>query len=177
MKKELLKYIKSLEGSVLGIGITDDEILETLDNNNKISVLSILNLNERSLKNKKTENKKNKKINIKKLRKTFKSKTVDNIICDYETIEKYLKFFIKDSVYVTKKSIYIYGNINKYYLNLLKKRYSRYNVIIDIISDDTSFNIIIDVDNAKNNYFKDKYYYFIDTMFNLIEVIGDVFTS
>ena len=66
-----------------------------------------------------------KNINIKKLYKYFKKKSIDYIICDYEQITKYYKYVFRDSIYLNNGKIYFYLNKNIDMDYILK--YKRYD--------------------------------------------------
>ena len=96
------------------------------------------------------------------------------MICNYEDIKKYLRFFIKDSIYVTRGVIYIYGNIEEYVIEDLESYYKRYKTEIEITEYKSEFLIKIDVSKAKNNWLKDKLYKIKDTVIYYVNVISDI---
>lgn len=162
--KELKKIIKGLSGTILGIGL-NEELVKEIENNDNILECNLLNS---YIKGKKKFSLFNKTIKIKKIRKIFKKKKIDYIICNYEEINKYFNTFIKDSIYINNKKIYYFGNID---IELLKSKYSRYDTNILV----TNKNLIeINCSNAKNNFFKDLYYRLKDFKDNIIEIIGDI---
>ena len=162
--KELKKIIKNLDGNVLGIGLSSD-LIEEIENNDKIVNCNLLNP---YIKSKKKFSLFNKTIKIKKIRKVFKKKKVDYIICNYDEINNYFNTFVKDSIYINKKKIYYFGNVD---ISLLKYKYGRYNTNIIIKNKN-----LIEIDNskAKNNFFKDNYYRLKDFKDRLVELIGDI---
>lgn len=162
--KELKKIIKNLGGNVLGIGLSEDLIKE-IENNDKIINCNLLNP---YIKRKKKFSLFNKTIKIKKIRKIFKKKKIDYIICNYDEINNYFNTFVKDSVYINKKKIYYFGNVD---IELLKSKYNRYDTKIIIKNKNL---IEIDTSKAKNNFFKDIYYRLKDFKDKLIELIGDI---
>lgn len=162
--KELKKIIKNLDGNVLGIGLFEDLIKE-IEDNDKIVNCNLLNS---YIKGKKKFSLFNKTIKIKKIRKVFKKKKIDYIICNYDEINNYFNTFIKDSIYINKKKIYYFGNVD---IDLLKYKYGRYNTNIIIKNKNL---IEIDVSKAKNNFFKDNYYRLKDFKDKLVELIGDI---
>mgnify|MGYP006070215295 CR=1 FL=1 len=161
---KLKKIIKNLEGNVLGIGLNEN-LISAIEKNNRIIECNLLNS---CAKGKFKKSFFNKTIKIKKIRKIFKKKKVDYIICNYDEINNYFNTFIKDSIYINKNKLYFYGNID---VNLLKLKYGRYNTKINLIDKN-----IIEIDNslAKNNFLKDNYYRFIDFKNHLVEIIGDI---
>jgi len=169
MNKELIKIIKTFEGNVLGIGIKEN-LLEIIDKNEKILNCDILsNEIKTNGKSKKRKLFGNKSININKIRKKYKKKKIDYIICEYETISEYMRKFVKNSVYINKNKLYFYGNVD---LDVIK-RYNRYNTKIDIKKYKDSYIVEIDNTKAKNNFIKDFLYLMKDTITFVIEIIGD----
>ena len=162
--KELKKIIKNLGGNVLGIGLSEDLIKE-IENNDKIINCNLLNP---YIKRKKKFSLFNKTIKIKKIRKIFKKKKIDYIICNYDEINNYFNTFVKDSVYIKKKKIYYFGNVD---IDLVKYKYGRYDTNIIIKNKN-----LVEIDNskAKNNFLKDNYYRLKDFKDRLIELIGDI---
>ena len=161
---KLKNIIKNLSGNVLGIGL-EENLASLIEKNDKIIECNLLNSYN---KGKFKKNFFNKTIRIKRIRKIFKKKRVDYVICNYNEIKDYLNTFVKDSIYINKNKIYFYGDIDH---ELLKLKYSRYDTKINVISK----NILeIDVSLAKNNFFKDNYYRFIDFKNRLVEIIGDI---
>lgn len=162
--KELKKIIKNLGGNVLGIGLSEDLIKE-IENNDKIINCNLLNP---YIKRKKKFSLFNKTIKIKKIRKIFKKKKIDYIICNYDEINNYFNTFVKDSVYINKKKIYYFGNVD---IDLVKYKYGRYDTNIIIKNKN-----LVEIDNskAKNNFLKDNYYRLKDFKDRLIELIGDI---
>ena len=174
MNKELIKIIKKLSGSVLSIGL-DDELNLSLENNDKIEELDEINLISKkkgSIKTNKKIKLKSKKINIKKLKKIYNKKKTNYIICNYEVMKKYMRYFIKDSVYINNKLLYLYGISIKDTKSIIKK-YKRYNVLIKPIENKDYFIIEIDNTNSKNNIFKDILYFISDTLELVSDLIGD----
>ena len=148
----------------MGIGLSED-LTTLIENNNNIIECNLLNSYVKG-KFKKSFFKKT--IRIKKIRKVFKKKKIDYIVCNYDEISNYLNTFVKDSIYINKGKIYFYGNID---IDLLKLKYGRYDVKINLVDKKI---IEIDTSLAKNNFFKDNYYRLVDFKNHLIEIIGDV---
>ena len=180
MNKELLKISKCLSGNVLGIGLKDDKLVDSLYNNDLILDLTLLDpykKNNKKLSLKKSSTKKMKSINIKKIKKKFKHKKVDFIICNNEDIKKYYRTFIRDSVYINKKILYIYGNKNDIDIEDIMNKYKRYDVKIELINFKDSFIIKIDNSNSDNIWLRDKLYYIYDTLVYIRDIIADGLTS
>lgn len=170
MNKELIELVNDFEGTVLAIGI-NEKISAAIDKNNKILKCDILNYITNKKEVKEAKSKRSKIINIKKLRKIYKRKKVDYIICNYDEIKKYLNTFVKDSVYINSSKLYLYGNVNK---ELVLKKYKRYTDKIKVIKKQGSYLVEVDNTNTKNNIFKEFIYRIIDGFNNAVEVIGDV---
>lgn len=178
MYKYLLDIIKKIEGNVIGIGI-EDKLLDGFKRNNKVNVYTINKSISRIsfFKSKKRTTSSGKIINIKKLYKYFKKNSVDYIICNIEEVNDYLKYFIRDGIYLNKNKIYLFGNKNDMDIDLLNKRFNRYNSKIDIKEFKDNILLIIDNTNSKTNSFKNIIYFISDTLYNLIDFISNVFIS
>lgn len=173
VNSSIKKYIKNMTGKVIGLGIDNKEIIETIDKNNKILECDLLNSID--IKND-LKGKKRKKKYVKKLRKKYKKKKVNYIIVNSNEINRYLKTFVRDSIYINNREIYYYMD-KKYDIENIIKRYKRYNTEIEVINCDDGNIIKINTSNAKNNFFKDKFYFIVDTLSNIADVIGDILVS
>jgi len=174
VNSNIKKYIKNMTGTVIGVGIDNKEITETIDKNNKIVMCDLLNSIDIDGKSQ-GKNKKKKKY-VKKLRKKYKKKKVNYIIVNSNEINRYLKTFVRDSIYINNTEIYYY--MDKFYdIENIIKRYKRYNTKIDVIKCDDGNIIKINTSKAKNNFLKDKLYFIIDTLGNGADIIGDILVS
>lgn len=171
MKKrtqEIKNLICQLSGTLIGIGLEEKELISAIQKNDNIIDCKLLNSIEFE-QNEKVKFKKRKKyVAIRKIRKKFKKKKHDYMLINYSHIAFYLKTIIKDSIYVTKKTIFLY-NVPKEDLELLKRRYQRYTVTIE----EQGAIIKIDVQNAKNHILLDFCYFIGDTFYNLIELLSE----
>lgn len=166
------KIVKNLSGFVLGVGYLNNSILTEINKNNNIevdilsnnSLLTDMNMIDSNV------SKKGKRVNIKKLRKSFRNKKPDYILCNVDSINKYLKYFIKDSLYITRNKIYIYSDSNETELEDIFKKYKRYHDDVILEKD----LIIINTINYKRNIFKNIWYYIVDSFVNLYEAIGNI---
>ena len=178
MYKYLLDILKNVQGNIIGIGL-DCKLLDGFKNNNKVNVYTIdkakggIGISKR----KKRTTSSGKTINIKKLYKYFKKSSIDYIFCNSSEVNEYLKYFIRDSVYLNKSKIYLYGTKDEIDIDLFKKRYKRYKSIIEIKEFKDSILLIIDTTNSKSNWFLNKLYYLSDTLYNLIDFISNVLVS
>ena len=169
--RKLNTIIKGLKGTLLGIGL-DEKLLEIIEKNNDINNCFIME--DRSRLSKKFDffgGGKDKKINIKKIRKIFKKKTLDNIICNYETIKPYFRRFVSNSIYINKGKLYIYGNLTNDDIEKIQTRYSRYKSKITIQKEKDYAIIIIDNADIKTGFFKDKLYIFLDFFTDFIDIL------
>lgn len=164
---------KCTSGNVLGIGV-DEKITELLEKNSLVTNCNLLNSYTKETTKTKTKKQKTKQIRIKKLRKVFKKKKVDFIICNIEEIKKYTKTFIKDSVYINKDMLYIYNIKDEELKQELIKKYKRYNTIVEEIKDNETTILKIDNKNSKTNIIKDIFYLIIDTLIQLFNIISDL---
>ncbi len=160
-----------VSGNVLGIGV-DEKISQLLEQNKRVLNCNLLNSKTKNTSTRKKQ--KLKKISIKKIRKIFKKKNVDYIICDIEEMKKYQKTFIKDSVYINKEILYIYNIREKEIKEELIKKYKRYNSKIEELKDKDSVILKIDNKEAKTNKIKDLKYTIIDTLVSIFNLISDL---
>ncbi len=164
---------KCTSGNVLGIGV-DEKISEILEQNDLVTNCNLLNSYTKEKNKSKQKKQRLKKIRIKKLRKVFKKKKVDFIICNIDEIKKYTKTFIKDSIYINKDMLYIYNIKDEELKQELIKKYKRYNTIIEEIKDNNVTILKIDNKNSKTNILKDTFYLIIDTLTQLFNIISDL---
>ncbi len=172
---DLKNVCKEISGNVITIGVDYKTVLDELDKNEKIDNLYSMQFKGRKKSKKKEKSKKRDKIvSIKKIRKIFKKKRIDYIICNIEDINRFLRTFIRDSVYINKEKLYIYGSKNNIDLELIEKRYNRYNVIINVTEYDKE--VLVEIDNTKafNNSFKDIFYNIADILYSIYNTIGDL---
>ena len=173
MREKIIDIIDKIDGSLLGIGIDDETMLEKIENNDKINLCYILSNNngKEGKKFKLFKKGRNKKVNIKKLKKYFRKKSIDNIICDYRVIKKFSRSFISGSVYINKNKLYIYGDIND--LKNLKERYERYTKEIELIKNNKTFLLIVDNKSTKSKLFKDSFYKIVDFLSDSLDYLTD----
>ena len=200
MEQTIIKKIKKMEGTFLGIGIENAKMIETIKGMPFSEIMFLEGQNDFSTMINPKKKKKNllksnhhidgKKMkekgylarlfefggketaNVKKLKKSFKKKSIDNIVCNYEYIKRFTKQFVRDSVYLNRGKIYIYGDKDD--ITDLVNKYKRYTTDIEELEDKGKFLLIANNSNAKNNKIKDMGYYIIDTMSNVANVIADI---
>lgn len=179
MYKYLLEIIKNLEGNIIGVGL-DDMLLSGFNKNNKVCVYTINRAPKTKIgfgKSKKRTTSSGRTINIKKLYKYFKKESIDYIIGDVVEVNDYLKYFIRDSIYLDRKRILLFGSKDKLDVELFEKRYKRYKCKFEIKQFKDSVLLIIDNSNSKTNWFKNKLYFISDTLYNVVEFISNVLVS
>ena len=164
---------KCTSGNVLGIGV-DEKISEILEMNDLVINCNLLNSYTKDVGIKGGKKQRLKKIRIKKLRKFFKKKKVDFIICNVDEIKKYFKTFVKDSVYINKDMLYLYNICDNDLKDELVKKYKRYNTNVEEISDNNGIILKIDNKNSRTNFFKDVFYLVIDSFIQLLNLISDL---
>lgn len=176
MEKFILKEVRKMKGTLLGIGIENEKVCEGITANNKIINCYLLEeIPSLVSKNKLRLSLRQKKINIKKIKKVFKKKRIDNIICNYKIVKPYLKTFIRDSIYICKGKTYIYGKKEDY--EEIVNRYKRYTNKIEVIKEKNEFIIVVDTEEAQNKKTKDILYWWQDTMNNIIDTITSLLVN
>jgi ABC-type xylose transport system substrate-binding protein len=172
MKDEIIKIINESKGTLLGIGLNDEKILDAIEDNDNIHTCYLLSNDTPKDKNFYFFKKgRNKVINIKKIKKYFKKKSLDIIICNYSIIKKFMNSFIYNSIYLNNKTLYIYSNEN---LEKELKKYQRYTNDVKIKKIDDMYLLTINNENTKNSIIKDTKYKIIDFWTNLIDNITDL---
>ncbi len=177
MFNKLEEIIKKCRGNVLAIGL-DDKLLNIFDKNQYVNLFSI-NSNKKNNEFKKSKKKiinREKSINIKKLRKYINKKSINILICNMNEMIDYYKYFIKDSIYLNNGEIYIYST-NEIDKEFIINKYNRYNVKITSIDYKNGYIIKVDNTNGKNIFFKDKFYFIKDSLYNIAEFIGNILAS
>lgn len=120
---------------------------------------------------------KDRNLSILKNEKKFKKKRKDMIIGNIEELDRYMKTFIKDSIYITKGTVYLFIQNVDYDYDLLVKRYKRFGVTPVIEHCQDGIVLVIEVKNTKNHFWKEKVYYILDALFDFIDVVGDILAS
>ena len=170
--KYLAKEIANMKGKLITIGLSN-KLLGCIEKNQAIVECMAMDA---------TEYDKNKNyglfgptkvLGLKKIRKKFKKKKHHILIMNIKHIKRNVKTIIRDSIYITKENIYIYGAKKDFDVELLKKRYKRYKVIIDYTEYKNSYVLKINVTKAKNHKILDMFYYISDSIYNGVELFSD----
>lgn len=178
LKQELLKIIKNIHGNVFTLGIVDKDLIKAIQTNSKIEHFLMLNINQTVEYEQSDNYKPTKKIKIKKIKKKNKKKKIDYTICEISDCKAHFRTFINDTIYFTKHKIFYYGNIEEYDLDILIKRYRRYNVIVSIIKyQNDEFILEVDTTKAKTNKLKALFYRVIDFFIMLFDFFTDFLLS
>ncbi len=136
----LNKSLKTLEGSLIGIGFESEKLVNTIEKNNKITECNLLDCVSTDLEDGKIS-----KIRIGKLRKKFKKKKPDYIIYNVKNLKDYKDKFVYDSIYLSKKEVVFY-DLDKLDTNSIVRRYKRYGTLEKIECSD---GVIYKVNNLK----------------------------
>ncbi len=172
IKNELKLQINHMDGNILLIGNYDEEIQQLLLKKDIILSCDQLLKKERYKNNFSYKGEKTKKLNIKNLRKKYKKKGLNYMIVNAEDIMPYKNRFVRDSIYITKKSIYLIGNED-----VLLVMYKRYSKQIEKIECLDGVIIKIDVSKSKSNKIKDFLYFVKDNLIDLGNAISDFLIS
>ena len=172
--ENLIKYIKKMEGTTIGIGIENEKVKDAIQNNDKINTCYLLEETSSFNKKKMTIFEKQKTVNIKKIKKVFKKKRIENLICNYKTIKPFLKTFVRDSVFINKGKLYIYTDKED---EELIKKYHRYTQNIKVEKTKNSILIIINNRNTINKKTKDIKYWWQDTLNNIADIITSILVN
>ncbi len=170
---ELKDEFKNFAGKILLIGKLNNNVYSLFDSNTKITETFYLNSSNFVETKEVDSNSKNiaNNMNLKDLHKYFKE-GVDNICCNYNEIKDYLPAFIRESLRITIKKIYIFFD-NKKDFKIIEKKYKRYKLKIDFYSFDDYNLAIIETNDIMVGFFKEKYYYFLDSVENLYTYVSN----
>lgn len=177
--KTLINDSANFTGNILCVGVTDDKLLNSLNRLSGANIFTVDRAPKRKLffKRRKVKTNNSKNVNIKKLRKTFKKKSIDYMVCDLNEMYEYFKYILGDSVIINKKALYIYGQSKHIDPKILSNRYKRYGASVKVEIENDSFLIIVDNKKSKTNWFKNKFYVIIDTFHNIGDMISVALTS
>ncbi len=168
------KIIPKKEGNVLAIGVSSF-MYQELQKNEKIVICDVLSKGEESGKRKLFQ-RNPKTFDFKKIRKTFGKKQKDMIIGNIQELKSYFKTFIQDSIYITKGTIYLYST-EEYDFDLLVKRYKRFQITSNFEKCKDGMILKIEVRDTKNSWVKEKFYYIMDTVIDIVDAIGDALVN
>lgn len=171
MNKDLCKIISSLDGNVLVIGASEDLLLKIEQNDKVVFCDALESRDSNDSKKKRFKFFRTKRVNINKIRKRYKKKSIDYIVCNYEAIEPYIYKFVRNSVYINKNKLYYFGSVD---VSLVQSKYLRYNTKIDIKKYKDNYIVTIDNSSSKNKRIKEIGYSIIDTFSSVVEFIGDI---
>lgn len=174
LKEYLKKLINNFTGNIIVIGIRDKDITDQIVKSKKINQCYFLNseTNE-EVKKKKWQLGHDESISIKKFRRKFKKKKTSYIICNIKDIKSYLKYFIKDSVYICNDKIYYYGLKKDFDLTDMEKKYARYGATISTEKLKDYYIVIVDVKDAKYSRVKAFIYIIKDGFSRGCDILGD----
>lgn len=173
-EKKIREIAQELSGTVMAMGIDSKLVLDDLEKNKRIEQCALLDCIEvmpiDGMK------KRNKKIPLKKLRKKVGKKKIDTILCRIDTIDRYWRYFIRDSIYMTKGEIIYFGKLDEFTIDKeeFQKRYQRYKNV-NVLFEENSEGILIHVkvNGAKNRFLFDKLYFIRDSLYQGIQLLGD----
>ena len=167
------RKIKKLQGSVLGIGIQDENMLKAIDKNKKIVFCDLLLSKDIDDNDEEGSSTRFKQIKFKKLKKYYKKNKIDTTIVNFESILPYYRSFIKNSVCITNKNIWIYSKEESEFLSIYIKRFERYNVEVKKENKQNEVLYILNLENKKNYKFK-IFYYIYDLLYDIANFISDL---
>lgn len=175
LEKVLLDSIKEMNGFVLGFGSLEDKIINAIKKNKNIFEFTLLG--DYGECGSGIKSKKSRELPYHKIRNKFKKKNIEHIIAYYEKLGKYHRRFIMDSLYLANKSIDIFIKDKDIDIDLIIKRYQRYQQKCELIECRDGFVLKIIKNNYKKNKFRDIFYLFIDFIVDGINFVGDLFIS
>lgn len=172
-KDKIIEWISNQKGNLIGIGIDQKPYLEEIMKNKNIlecNLLESISLEEGSGKRKKY-------LPIKKLKRKFKRKKTDALLMNAPYIKRYWNHLIKDSIYLIKGEVLIYGIKDKDEVELLEKRYHRYSVLMEKEKIGNEWLLNIKVGDAQNHKGKEFFYFIGDSIYQMIELLSEFLTN
>lgn len=174
IEKILIDSIKKMNGYVLGFGNLDEKTIKEIDKNKNISEFMLLSDNCINTGGKQKAKRK-KHILYKKIRKKFKKKNVTNVIACYDDLKKYRRRFISDSLFLSKENIYVFIKDEDIDEELVERRFKRYHQEVKLIECSDGFVLHIKKIKYRKNKFRDTLYLFLDSISDMVSLIGDLF--
>lgn len=169
IENKLCQDVKNMQGFLLGIGVDIPKILEEIEKNNAIRDCALLSTGT----GEKGKDSSSEIIHIKDFRKKWKRKKVDYIIACSKEILPYIKYFVKDSIYINKKRIYIFDK-EKENIEIYKKKYQRYIVEMEVQKCKDGYILMIENKDYKRHFIKDPFYLMVDTISDGIDQICEI---
>ena len=177
--EKLEKVLKKLKGSILIIGYDDNDkmVKELRENKDIIQLYTLNNKRSNSVFSKNSKKKrlnKSKTISIKKLKKELKKDKFDYILCNFEVILPFFRSFVKNSILVADKNIFMYVSNDDYDYEEISKRYTRYGceVVKTFVKTEALFEI--KTENIKIPFIKKFLYWFRDVFYDIVEFVGNI---
>ena len=176
MKDKIILEVRKMQGNLIGIGTDDELILDEIEKNDNINLCYILSNGGSGKKKFKLFKKgRSKKVNIKKLSRYFRLRSIDNILCNYNTVKKYIRSFIGESIYISNGNIYLYGDIKD--LENLENKYKKFTEDIKVIKNNRSFILIVGGGKTKINIFKNTWFKIKDFFESFIDKLTDLLVN
>lgn len=158
-----------IKGSVIVIGLSDESIINKMNNNNSILEIDLLNYRGKNFEGK---GGKQQFLPFKSFRKRYKKKGVDYIIGDINEVKKNLVRFISDNVYINSKTTYLYGKNSDVNLVKLQRDYETYGAKVHIEYYKDNFFATIDNTKSKENIITFFYHKISDRVHYVMDILG-----
>ena len=174
---------KKLDGSVLIIGYDEESSFSRIFKNNKnITDVYLLNNTSETLfgknsKRKKASNNinpKRKRISITKLAKELKKINIDYLVCKFDTIKPFFRSFIKNSILVGKKKVYLFLDNDDMDPKEIELRYKRFGLNVNVTNHKNEYLYEIEINNYKYPFIKGLLYNIRDLGYDLVEYIANI---
>ncbi len=168
--QKINKLFSLLEGRVLCFGIQREEELKSIEKNDKIKECFLLNSIDLDTKNQKKRKKRARTTTSKQLLKKLGKKGIDVLVIHEEEFQSYEKKLLPLFIKLTRFKIYLYHVTD---FEKLEKKYKRYHTTIYPQKE----YVEVDVQKAKQNFFRDKWYFFIDSCMDFFDMVSDILSS
>lgn len=174
IEREMNKQVKTMYDMILGINL-NSTLVEGLKKNEKISNCNLLEYDGLGIfkgRNRILKKDKQERVTLKKLIKRFGKKSHTFSIANIQTIHSHKKTFVRDSINLTQKQIFLYVE-EDYDESHLVAMYRRYTDV-EVVNCKDGRILKIETDQVKTNYLLDKLYFFVDIIWDFFDLISDV---
>lgn len=163
IEKILISEIKKAKGNLLAIGEINDSIIDSIENNKNILFCDILsNMSSIGTDDSKI---KNTIITVEEIKKRYKRKHINYVICNFEDIKECYHIFFKDIFKIYNNKLYL---ITSKKSNIeLDKKFSKLG--IKFIKKEDKDTYLYIVDNKKIPFLKSNIMY----LENKMELVGN----
>ncbi len=168
IEKILISEIKKAKGNLLGIGEFNESIIDSIENNKNIFFCDILsNMGSTGTDDSKI---KNTIITVEEIKKRYKRKHINYVICNFEDIKECFHIFFKDIFKIYNDKLYLI--VNKKSNIELDRKLNK--LAIKFIKKEDKDTYLYIVDSKKITFLKSSIMYLENKMEFIGNIISDI---